>query len=507
MFRLGSFILISIAFIEGFTVMAVELVAGKMMTSLFGSSTIVWVIVLSVILMCLSIGYFAGARLSEKLFVKNLALILLMLGAISVLWISYYKIDQFYYASSTALLFSCLVEVLKIVLPSMILLGAISPLIIKELHKEDMKAGKVAGSIYLVSTLGGVVSTFLFGFYFIPEFGLLTPMIWLSVGLIAFSFTLLLMQKSAFTALAIVPIVIYFDRNENIDTINNSIVKERLSGVLGEIIVIEENIDSTKVLKVYTNKTNQTQISTVEGKEPQYDQYVNKIGQVIASKEKAKDILLLGLGGGAIVKVIENDLRSITAIEFDQRMINISQRYFGVSEHVKLINDDARHHLNILDETFDVIVFDVFKGEVNPSHIITIESMMKIRNNLNADGILIVNGNGFIEGEFGSANRSIIETLRGSGFRVTFASNGIKENGGNLIIVAQSTYDSPEDYLGVLNSHGFQECNVLTSQDAIITDDNLLMEYLNQEANLTWRRGYLNTTIEYFEDNRIPLLK
>ena len=94
MFRLGSFILISIAFIEGFTVMAVELVAGKMMTSLFGSSTIVWVIVLSVILMCLSIGYFAGARLSEKLFVKNLALILLMLGAISVLWISYYKKSQ-----------------------------------------------------------------------------------------------------------------------------------------------------------------------------------------------------------------------------------------------------------------------------------------------------------------------------------------------------------------------------------------------------------------------------
>ena len=48
----------------------------------------------------------------------------------------------------------------------------VGPLTVRLVSTELDKVGKAAGSVYFTSTVGGIITTFLFGFYLIPFWGL-----------------------------------------------------------------------------------------------------------------------------------------------------------------------------------------------------------------------------------------------------------------------------------------------------------------------------------------------
>ena len=58
------------------------------------------------------------------------------------------------------------------VFPPLVFFGMVSPLIIRLISREVSEVGNSVGTIYSISTLGGIATTFLFGFYFIPTMGL-----------------------------------------------------------------------------------------------------------------------------------------------------------------------------------------------------------------------------------------------------------------------------------------------------------------------------------------------
>lgn len=69
----------------------------------------------------------------------------------------------------------------------------------------------------------------------------------------------------------------------------------------------------------------------------------------------------------------------VTAIEFDERIIDMSKRFFFLSDKVKTVCADARYYINNSNEKYNVILFDVFESEEQPSHIITKESLVKLK--------------------------------------------------------------------------------------------------------------------------------
>ena len=73
-----------LAFIEGASVMAVELFGAKMMTPYYGSSLIVWTTVIGITLLCLTIGYYLGGRLSMKYKPQNLVFNQLMISVLLI---------------------------------------------------------------------------------------------------------------------------------------------------------------------------------------------------------------------------------------------------------------------------------------------------------------------------------------------------------------------------------------------------------------------------------------
>lgn len=166
-----------VAFIEGAAVMAVELIGAKLISPWFGSSLYVWAAVLGVTMMGLAGGYFAGGFLSEKMKSPSGLFSLLTLAAfftalmpLSGPWIIEYShhLDP----RAGALLSAC-----TFILPPMLLFGTISPMLIRLSTPTTEKTGRVSGTLYAVSTLGGVFATFLLGFYLIPLLGLKKPIL------------------------------------------------------------------------------------------------------------------------------------------------------------------------------------------------------------------------------------------------------------------------------------------------------------------------------------------
>lgn len=170
------FVLIYIlAFAEGVNLMAFELISSRTMTIGFGSTLTVWSTLLSCTLLFLALGYYFGGLLSLR-FMGKLRLFFYLLIAITSLYFYFYipiskhLINQYTLSNSfmSMVLFTCLLIGFPI-----IIFGITTPLLISIFPKINFtNNGHIAGKIYAISTLGGVLSTFLFGLYLIPLKGL-----------------------------------------------------------------------------------------------------------------------------------------------------------------------------------------------------------------------------------------------------------------------------------------------------------------------------------------------
>jgi predicted membrane-bound spermidine synthase len=165
-------LLLLAGFISGGAVMAVELLSAKIIAAWYGNSLYVWSAVLAITLGGLATGYFLGGYLSLK---NNRRFILLAaLIAVSLLVFLMPVISSMIMESTlkislkTGIVISCLV----FVFPPLLCFGLVSPLIIGVIEQRINEPGKVSGIVYSISTVGGILFTFLTGYFFIPYCGL-----------------------------------------------------------------------------------------------------------------------------------------------------------------------------------------------------------------------------------------------------------------------------------------------------------------------------------------------
>ena len=191
-------------------------------------------------------------------------------------------------------------------------------------------------------------------------------------------------------------------------------------GLLGQLLVADLSYLGDEKFNdryLFVNRIGQTCLDK--------DTFTSKWGDIyyvasICSKVPEKsDALILGLGGGALTNILQNNLGfNVDAIELDRRVPEVARHYFGLSDKVNVIVDDARHYLEETQKKYDVIVFDAYRGEFPPPHVFSLESLIRAKSLLKKDGLLVVNYNGFLEGNPGRAARSIYKTLVAAGLEV-----------------------------------------------------------------------------------------
>ncbi len=126
--------------------------------------------------------------------------------------------------------------------------------------------------------------------------------------------------------------------------------------------------------------------------------YVNNLWRKVLKRVsggiKIKSVLLLGLGGGGVIKGIRKRFGQveIIAIEHDPVMVEIAKKtYLRKTEKIKIILEDAVKVIGGLEQKFDVILVDLFKGKT-PAEVLKSEDFIEdIQKILNKNGYLLVN--------------------------------------------------------------------------------------------------------------------
>jgi len=162
-------LLFLLAFIAGFSIMAVELLAGRILSPYFGGSVYVWGSVITVYMLALSLGYLLGGRWSmnqPNLYKFGSLFIVAMLLTLPIAWLDIpildwmsERIDDPRYGS--------LMASLALFSLSTIVLGMISPYAIRLLVEEKDSSGQTAGRLYFVSTFGSAAGTLMTSFYLV----------------------------------------------------------------------------------------------------------------------------------------------------------------------------------------------------------------------------------------------------------------------------------------------------------------------------------------------------
>ena len=158
----------------GFCLMAMEILASRLVQPVFGSSVDVWAAIISVFILSLSIGYVIGGRLADKTR-TNLALgwMILVSGMFFVLMTIYgLRFNESLPESIQTARYGSLLSSLVLFLPPSLLLGCVSPMLVKLVFVSAERVGRTTGTLYAVGSVGNVVGILVANYVFLPLFPL-----------------------------------------------------------------------------------------------------------------------------------------------------------------------------------------------------------------------------------------------------------------------------------------------------------------------------------------------
>ena len=184
-----------LAFSGGFVIMSLELLGGRILAPYFGSGIYVWGSIITIFMLSLSIGYLLGGRLSVHNPSSSRFAAIFAVAAVLLLPLTIYAqgIMEFIFLRVEDPRYGSLVTSIVLFGSPTVILGMISPYSVRLLVDNVAESGRVAGSLYFVSTLGSAIGTLMTSFYFVLWFEVNTIII-LLIGCLA------LLAALAFTA-------------------------------------------------------------------------------------------------------------------------------------------------------------------------------------------------------------------------------------------------------------------------------------------------------------------
>jgi len=123
---------------------------------------------------------------------------------------------------------------------------------------------------------------------------------------------------------------------------------------------------------------------------------LSTIGAV--ANPQAKKILIIGLGGGTLVKAYHDLMpqAQITTVEIDPAVVKVAKNYFYISPQPwsQIIAQDGRLFIKralLKKQHFDIVVLDAFNGDYIPEHLMTREFFNEVKAILTEQGIVVSN--------------------------------------------------------------------------------------------------------------------
>lgn len=432
-----------VVFIASFCTLVIELVAGRIMAPYVGVSLYTWTSIIGVVLAGISAGAWLGGVAADRFPRPALLGWLLLAAGIAALSIAP-LVDLIgngtllsVRLAPTLMMRVLMLSVLVFFLPSLIL-GMISPVVVKLTLKSLDTTGNVVGRIYAFSTLGSILGTFATGFFLIDWFG--TRAILATNGTVlilsAFLFGSLFRTRARASAgIASLLIAGGFALAQR-DALARMYQETFRPPSSGADLFKESNYFTIRVSErtradgagtLQTLSLDHLVHSLNDLDDPSFlaYRYLRIVHELIRQRlavhpQPRLRLLFLGGGGYTLPRYLEGAYPGllIDVVEIDPAVTDVARRRLGFvpSDRLRSFNEDARWFLMRSRDEYDVIFCDAFADISIPYHLTTVEFARLLHEHLAAGGIVAANViDNFQRGEFLPSYLVTLESAFGRG--------------------------------------------------------------------------------------------
>ncbi len=426
-----------IIFLLGAIYMILELVCSRVLAPYFGTSNLVWTSVIGIILLSSSVGNYIGGFIADKnASKKNIQLILAATG----IFILAIAIVQKYVLNGISSIFTdirvgaIISTILLFFIPSM-LIGFLSPIVIKIRMNDLSKVGKTSGILYSVNTLGSIVGTFLGGFVLIPVLGSIEILYILSICIFLIMLYVDIKDKESVifaTILIILNIALFsyliYSNNINKDLVHdvNSTAVADFDTEYGRVNIHNGELDGNKVRLLLIDKGNESATFLDENMRNELVfPYTKFYDLMFNSNIEIKDTLMIGGAGYSYPKYYISHYtdKNMDVVEVDDKITEIAKEYFFLDDlfedydlynnhRLNLITADGRTYLNTNTKKYDAVLNDAFAGDTPAETLTTKEAAQKVKDSLNEGGVYLSNVISSLDGDNSKFLKAEVATLK-----------------------------------------------------------------------------------------------
>lgn len=391
----------ALTFVAGSASLGGEIAAARLMAPWFGDSTLIWANTIGVVLVALSIGYWLGGRLADRdPSLRRLAQILLVAAGLFALLpfvagpFLRVSVDALDHVSAGAFVGSLLAVLVLLAVP-MVVIGTVSPYVVKLAIGSVEEAGRVVGRLYAISTLGSLAGTFLSSLLLIPFLG--TRRTFLVYAL----------------ALAVVAVAALRSRRWALAPVGIAVLMALPVGTVkavGEGKVIWEKETLYQYARVIEEPDGERRLELNEGQAVHsvytpgqwltgnyWDEFLTLPLAARADGSPPRSVAILGNAAGTVARQYGHYFPQtrVDGVELDGSLNEIAGSLFDLNRrdapNVHLHTADARPFLRAADRRWDAIFVDAYRQPYVPFYLATREFFELARDRLNPGGVVLVN--------------------------------------------------------------------------------------------------------------------
>jgi spermidine synthase len=394
---------------SGAVILVIEILGTRLLAPLYGTTIYVWSGLITVTLLGLACGYVAGGSLADKLRKPVWFFSIFILAGVSILLLLQFRGWILLTSEQAGVAYGPLAAALLLFLLPLAILGMVDPFAIKlQTHRLE-SVGRGAGFIFGLSTIGGLVGALLAAYILLPAFSL--TQIFEGIGGVLIALGLVGVAGLWFTQSLDLPLTrnllsglfILVAGSFIVSQWGDNLSQQRIEAAgqrFGHAKILYQQQNLYSLNRVLGNPDEHGTLcfaadgglqSCIDHNNPDEVGYVAKMGLFIKQVPKDGRMLLMGLGGGKIIKEQSRDDIDTDVVEINPASVTAATKYMGVTwndrETIHLM--DARRYLRTTDYHYNLILIDVSTTLTPPAHLYTKEFFDLVANRLTDTGVAV----------------------------------------------------------------------------------------------------------------------
>jgi len=477
-----------IVFISGGVLLALEIVASRVLAPFFGNSVYVWGSLIGVFLAGLSLGYYIGGQVADRRPSPALFSGLVFLAGLltfPIPFLSRQVMEALVLADVGPRAGPLAASTILFFLPTVVM-GMVSPFAVRLRARTVTTVGNVAGVLYALSTLGSIVGALVAAFVLINTLGVRSIIHGLGLVMMALAALGLLAARRRPAAVAAVLAVFLAAGWATLAR------AEPAAAVVFERDTVYHKISVSDEGRVRYLRLDNYWQSAVDLEYPdrtvfRYSDYMHLPVLFVPSRHPWR-VAMIGLGGGTVPRrYVQNyTALEVDVAELDPAVVQTARRWFGLPEtpRLRVAAVDGRTFLLRSTTRYQIILLDAYLIDTIPFHLATREFFELAASRLAPGGVVASNVIGALDGPDSKLFRAIYKTFRAVFptvyvFPVGYGGFSSPDILRNIIIIGTTNPRlSPEGvqararaFAGVVTLEGFEEAAATLYTAPIRTDD------------------------------------